>query len=512
MLVNNTNVSNNNDVTDNINDDDDIDDGKIRDKISDIRAIVNRLGNIVTNNNNRKKIKKELYEIENKKNLSDKEKEKNFDHLVELVNTLNKKKIYKYHDRDDLDYHGTRGMENLFGDVANDDYYKPILVKSSFKENHKYYESRGDQDKTLSATQYLNMIKPYLSDLINDQKAIENNSNERKIQINMHVNFVSSNDNGENRTIFVWSDNEEIRLGNETDDIIKRLINSFLNNYQKEEIILRNGSNFVFESVDLLSYHIHKTSLKRGKSYIKSPEWILNKRTTINPKNKDNKCFQYSITVALNHQNIENHPERISNIEPFIDQYNWEGIEFPTRIKDWKRFERNNKTIVLNILFAPHNEKTLNLAYKSKDNPKCKNQVVLLMITNGKKWHYSALKSEPIDDGFNHPIRSLPRLFRGVTSNHVGELYCLNCLHSFRTDNALKKHDRLCDNIDYCSVEVLTKFNKILKHNHGEKSLKTPVVIYADLECLLIKQQSCQNNPNESYTERKAIHEPCGYF
>ena len=111
-------------------------------------------------------------------------------------------------------------------------------------------------------------------------------------------------------------------------DIIKGLLNSFLNNYQKEEIILRNGSNFVFESVDLLSYHIHKTSLKRGKSYIKSPEWILNKRATINPKNKDNKCFQYSVTVALNHQNIENHPERISIIKPSINQYNWDGIDF----------------------------------------------------------------------------------------------------------------------------------------------------------------------------------------
>ena len=142
----------------------------------------------------------------------------------------------------------------------------------------------------------------------------------------MHVNFVSLNDTGEIHTIFGWSDNEEIRLGNETDDIIKRLINSFLNNYQKEEIILRNGSNFVFESVDLLSYHIHKTSLKRGQSYMKSPEWVINKRATINPKNKDKKCFQYSTTVALNHQKIENHPERIPNIEPFIDQYNWESI------------------------------------------------------------------------------------------------------------------------------------------------------------------------------------------
>ena len=113
----------------------------------------------------------------------------------------------------------------------------------------------------------------------------------------MNVYFVSSNDTGEIRNIFVWSDNEEIRLGNGTDGIIKGLTNSFLNNYQKEETILGNGSNFVFQSVDLLSYHIHKTSLKRGNLYIKSPEWILNKRATINPKNNDNRCFEYSMLL-----------------------------------------------------------------------------------------------------------------------------------------------------------------------------------------------------------------------
>ena len=218
-----------------------------------------------------------------------------------------------------------------------------------------------------------------------------------------------------------------------------------------------------------------------------------------------------SITVALNHQNIEIYPERISNIKSFIDQYNWEGIEFPAGIKDWKRFERNNKTIALNILFVPHNEKTINLGHKLKYNRKRENEVVLLMIANGEKWHYIALKSERTDGGFNRSIRSLSRLFRGITSNHHGDFYCLNCLHSFRTDNALKRHERLCDNNDYCNVEMPTQFNKTLKYNHGEKSLKTPFVIYADLECLLIKQQSCQNNPNESYTERKAMHEPCGY-
>ena len=146
-------------------------------------------------------------------------------------------------------------------------------------------------------------------------------------------------------------------------------------------MILRKGSGFIFESVDLLSYSFHKISLKRGKSYIKSPKWVINKRATINPKNKDNKCFQYSITVALNHQNIE----RISNIEPFINQYNWEGINLTAGIKDWKKIEPNNKTIALNILSIPRNTKTINLACKSKYNRKCEKQVVLLMITNGKQ-------------------------------------------------------------------------------------------------------------------------------
>ena len=86
------------------------------------------------------------------------------------------------------------------------------MVKSSFNESYKYYESRGDTDKKLSAEQCLNMIKPYLSDLINEDKTIKTSSNEWKIQRNMHINFVSSNDTGDIRTVFVRSDNEDSRL------------------------------------------------------------------------------------------------------------------------------------------------------------------------------------------------------------------------------------------------------------------------------------------------------------
>ena len=174
--------------------DDDTYDYKISGKISDIRMRVSRLRNIVTNKD-RKKIKKELYETEKKKNLSDKEKEEIYDHLLKLVKTLNKKEKNQYHDRDDPDYYGIKDIENLFGNVDDDDdYYKPILIKSSFKDNYKYYESRGDKDKKLSVKQYLYKIMPYLSDLINDHKTIRNESKEWKIEITMHVNFISSKD------------------------------------------------------------------------------------------------------------------------------------------------------------------------------------------------------------------------------------------------------------------------------------------------------------------------------
>ena len=75
-------------------------------------------------------------------------------------------------------------------------------------------------------------------------------------------------------------------------------------------------------------------------------------------------CFQYALTVALNHQNIANSPQRISKIKPFIDQYNWKEANFPSHSNDWKKFEQDNKTIALNVLFVPHKSKQIRHAYK----------------------------------------------------------------------------------------------------------------------------------------------------
>ena len=114
----------------------------------------------MTYQKDRKEIKKKLYEIENKKNLSELEKEE----IRELVRILDKKEKYLYRDRDDLNYYGIKDIRNLFSKFDEKDYYKPILVKSSFKGNYKKFERK--RGRNLSVKEYLSMIMPYLRDMI----------------------------------------------------------------------------------------------------------------------------------------------------------------------------------------------------------------------------------------------------------------------------------------------------------------------------------------------------------
>ena len=203
------------------------------------------------------------------------------------------------------------------------------------------------------------------------------------------------------------------------------------------------------------------------------------------------------LALALNLDNIEKNPQRISKIKPFINQCNWKDIYFTPTNKDWRKLELNND-IALNILYIPYNTKKIQLAYRSKNNLTCDKQVILLMITNGEKWHYLVVKN-------------LPGLLKGITSTHEKDFYCLNCFHSYRTKNKLELHKKICENHDYCHVEMPTKDNNIIKYNHGENSMKVPFIIYANLECLLEKMNTSINNPNESYTTKINKHTPLGY-
>ena len=154
--------------------------------------------------------------------------------LAELCNKVEETK--KYPDHDDLDYEGIRDIENLFDEI-NEDYYKPVKTKIAFNDNYIEYESRGDKDKNLSPKEYLDMIRPYLRDMINNHKTLlkgsldkifDNNLHgEWKIQLTMQINFVSSLDPGEICTMDSKSKNIKILMNIETDNILMKFLNIF---------------------------------------------------------------------------------------------------------------------------------------------------------------------------------------------------------------------------------------------------------------------------------------------
>ena len=264
-----------------------------------------------------KEIRKNLYKIENEKNLSEskvKEIERN---LTELEKNLSKtKKCYHY---DDIEYRGIKNVRDLFDLSIDEDCYKPIMTKSAFDDSYIQYENRGgDKGKNLSRKKYLNIIRPYLSNIINDHKTrglvryhsgnksgLEEISSESKIQLTMAINFISSKDSDDTRTMHTKSNNVEIMIGSERDEIIEDLFESFLQKYQEGLEESMRGSEFVYDSVDVLYYNLNKVSLSRGGSYIDFPKWLKNKKATINPKDNYDKCFQYALTVVLKYEQIK---------------------------------------------------------------------------------------------------------------------------------------------------------------------------------------------------------------
>ena len=137
-----------------------------------------------------------------------------------------------------------------------------------------------------------------------------------------------------------------------------------------------------------------------------------------------------------------------------------------------EKTKSNNLTIALNILNAK--KEKVYLVYVSKHNSNGEKQVILLMIPNGKRWHYLAVKI-------------LPAFLRGIMSKHLGDFYCLNCLHSFATESKLESHIKVYENIDFCNVVMASEDAKILKFNQYQKSdkaLYTGILVWAPKKIL----------------------------
>ena len=252
--------------------------------IKEVRELFNELRSNLSRKETTR-IRKELYKKEAVYNfLKEKEQEgsltnkqtKALKNIGKYLKKLNNdfKKLQKY--QDNITY----GLDYLVNELNEEDYYEPTEIKSAFDGSYVLYERRGDKDNKLAIYEYFDIIRPYLKDMIDNNKA----KGEWKIQLSMQIIFVFFTDANETREMHTKSDNITIMSGIETEDAIDELFNTFRRRYQ---------------------------------------EGLENKGVTINPKNKDNKCFQYAIIAALNYQNIDHNPEQISKLRPFINNYNW---------------------------------------------------------------------------------------------------------------------------------------------------------------------------------------------
>ena len=176
-------------------------------------------------------IRRNLYEIENEKNLFVPKIKKIERNLTELEENLSK--IKTYYNYDDIEYKGIRNVKDLFDLSIDEDYCKPVITNGAFNNNYIQCESKGNKDKILRPSEYLDMIRPYLSDIINDHKTQgewrlhsgntiteHKTQSEWKIQLTMAIIFFSSKDTDETRIMHAKSNNVEIMMGSETDENI----------------------------------------------------------------------------------------------------------------------------------------------------------------------------------------------------------------------------------------------------------------------------------------------------
>jgi len=393
-------------------------------------------------------------------------------------------------------------LKRIVEDVANADVvevnmskgYAPKEIKGAFDGNFVRFRSKGVEEnrRMVSVEQYLQRTRHHVKRVLEE---MVRRGGSWKVQVNVSILF-RKRDGSDEYTAPIWSSAHTVMEGMDMEEFLDEMRAYLMQQY---EMMLNTmeASDYVFVRIVEMTYHCHRVDLNRGGSYIELPDWVKNKKCCINPKNKDDdKCFKWAVIAALHHKDIGDHPERISKLRSYIDRYDWSGIEFPTPSTQWKKFEKQNPNVALNVLVIEA-EKEIRQGYISKYNterPKCAD---VLIVEAGNKRHYTAIKS-------------LPTLFRGVTSSHNGDFYCRNCLGSFRTQEALDNHIQACKDHDFCYVKMPEEGKNILRYQEGSKSIRVPFVIYADTECILRPIQSVKDQSDKPSTRNVAEHVGCG--
>ena len=251
--------------------------------------------------------------------------------------------------------------------------------------------------------------------------------------------------------------------------------------------------------------------MTRGSTYIELPKWIKSKKAVINPRNKDEECFKWAVIAALHHEEIKKDHQCTSRLRPYKNQYNWERLEFPVSIKKIDKFEKNNPSIAVNVLFSNKESQKKNMCTvcRSGHNVKCKKQVNLLMIVDGENRHYAAIKN-------------ISMLLKSLNETHKGAYhFCMNCLNGFCTGSARDKRYKYCSSNGHIKVNMPTEKEKWLKFHDEQYQFKVPFMLYSDFESILkpvderyrdkMNTMKAERKGKASYTKKISTHLPSGW-
>ena len=274
--------------------------------------------------------------------------------------------------------------------------------------------------------------------------------------------------------------------------ILSRMLREIMINladYQK------NGSGWYVREVVRLEIHIVDYKPMKGSSFIPLPEFIKRKNEIINMENKEDKCFLWCVLRYLHPKQW--HEERVADLREYENDFNFKGIEFPVKVKDIQKFENQNPDLPgINVFSVNDNNKIYPLRINQKD---CQKTIDLFLFSKDEKQHYSLIKN------FSRLTRSQ------ITSDTTRKLHiCKQCLTHFTKQDLFERHSSYRSKNETVAVKMPTK-NTILNFQNHFKKLLIPFVIYADFECFTLPMNSCQPNPNKSYTQGYQKHEPSGY-
>ena len=352
----------------------------------------------------------------------------------------------------------------------------PQEHETALKDAYRSFRSPG-LPKTDVDT-YIEKITPYMKTLINQQIREMASA---KAQLCMWIKWKREDIHGEVHEIIVEkafnSKMMEIFQGSNIDEILEKMF-TYIKTQIENPALPKSG--FTLDSIMHLDISFHELQLTRGSTYINLPAWIANKKAVINPQNqKDEECFKWAVIAALHHEEIDFHPERISKLKPYSDLYNWKGLKFPVAVNQIEKFEKNNLDIAVNVLYlhSPKEGKIrdkIAILRRSDGNTSRSKVVNLLLITDGEKRHYTAIKS-------------LSRLLSKENANSKRAYhYCPNCLQAFRTEKSRDTHYANCIDHDFVKVEMPHREeDKYVQYHDGQKQFKVPFIMYADFESIL---------------------------